>query len=312
MYLYSILFIAISILLKNDGPLANGIGQSQLTSSLPRGYTNEKENEINPRFFENHQQGWFWYKEQLVIDEEMDSVNSDNRMNANLTNEALELTDVQFSNEWFRDNLPKFLDAAIDVPTFDNIKTYLFLQKKMMDKSETFATLSQQVVMQHPELDERNRRPLAPFASKALDKIAQDNKEKLLIELSKKTGIYFFYRSDCPYCHIQAPILKALKEKFELTILAIALDGRPLPDNLFSEFIIDKGQAMALNVTSVPSLFLKGEDKLIPLSQGVLSYTELIDHILLIALSVNLITQEEYEATRALNLPVSQSILHAN
>ena len=109
----------------------------------------------------------------------------------------------------------------------------------------------------------------------------------------------FFFRSDCPYCEAQAPLLKLLENRFGFSMLAVSLDGAPLPGGEFPQFRQDRGQAHALGVVSTPALFLvRPPDAVVPLSQGLLSFAQLQERIVLAAAEAGWIGPEEYTRTR--------------
>ncbi|WP_369686146.1 conjugal transfer protein TraF [Photobacterium leiognathi] len=58
------------------------------------------------------------------------------------------------------------------------------------------------------------------------------NRQSLLTkEIGDKAGIFFFFRSDCPFCHKQMPLIALLEKNFGFTIKPVSLDGKPLPDS---------------------------------------------------------------------------------
>lgn len=253
-------------------------------------------------FYQRSAQGWFWYEIVEDIDD-VDDVLKANDLNLNQSVNAISQQSTPMSVVWLRDNIQRFMDRAIDEPTIENIKTYLYMQKAMMDKSSKFADMSQLAVIGDPYLDESLRRPTATFAVQTLDRQAYTSKVQLLSKIATQTGIFFFFRSDCPFCHKQAPILERLAEQFNFSILAISIDGAPLATGAFKDFKVDQGQAQILNIQAVPALFLMGQAELTPLSQGILSYEELIDRIILNAYQENLISKLEYESTQPFSNP---------
>lgn len=262
--------------------------------------------ESNSGFYRQNTQGWFWYQTLPELEDELSNVNDPSaqpiRSSQTSTMEKPALTAA-----WFRENMQHYMDKAIDEPTPGNIKAYLYLQRIMMDKSSEFSDMSQQIVMGDPNLDEISRRPLAPFASQAMDKFAREQTELVLKEIANRAGLFFFFRSDCPYCHAQAPVLESFAEQFGMPVLPISLDGQPLASGQFPNFRVDQGQAIALNVHSVPALFLLGpEDNFLPISQGTVSFDELSQRVILAAQQARLISSEAYQRTLPVSAPVNQ------
>jgi conjugal transfer pilus assembly protein TraF len=65
--------------------------------------------------------------------------------------------------------------------------------------------------------------------------------------------LFFFYRSDCPYCHAFAPTLAAFQARHGIQVVAISVDGGPLPG--FPNARPDNGIATTLKVSQVPAVF---------------------------------------------------------
>ncbi len=203
------------------------------------------------QFYQRGQEGWFWYQ---VIPEPAESEEQIKPESGVMEPTKDELK--PFSAAWFREHMQSFMDKAIDEPTNENVRAYLYLQRVMMDKGSQFADVSQQVVMGDPVLDEISRRPLATYAANRMDREAGAQRDVALGEVAKRAGLFFFYRSDCPYCHAQAPIIESMALNYGFEVFAIAVDGLPLPSGEFPNYKVDSGQAQSLSVTTVPAVFL--------------------------------------------------------
>ena len=88
--------------------------------------------------------------------------------------------------------MEKYRDKAIDEPTPENVSAYMYLQRVVLDKSEKFAQVTQQVVMSDPVLDENSRRPTATFGAFAMDDMATQGTEKAAKKLAETPGFGFF------------------------------------------------------------------------------------------------------------------------
>jgi conjugal transfer pilus assembly protein TraF len=120
-----------------------------------------------------------------------------------------------------------------------------------------------------------------------------------LERIAKTAGVLFFFRSDCPYCEAQAPLLKLLEARYGFSVLPVSIDGAPLPGGAFLNFRQDRGQAQALNVVSTPALFLaRPPNNMVPLSQGLLSLAQLQERIVVAAVEAGWISEHEYTRTR--------------
>ncbi len=255
-------------------------------------------------FYTKKAQGWFWYES--IPAEEKKAIESKKTASASLPPSPLKETSLArhplpFSAAWFRQNLQKYKDAAWDDPTPDNIQAFLYLQRFAVDRSEQFADGVELVTLGDPSLDELSRRPSATFASQQIDKQAGMDKIKLVKSLTKRFGIFFFFRSDCPYCELQAPLIKVLEQNEGFTVIPVSLDGQPLPSHLFPHFKVDEGHAQKLGLQTVPALFLASEDgEFAAIGQGVMSLPEINHRILVAAKRKNWLSEKSFNRARPL------------
>jgi len=255
-----------------------------------------------PHFFLDKERGWFWREVQPepktpTAKPEKPSTLSPPSIQGSLKSSPQE--PLPLSAAWFRKNLESYRDRAIDDPSSENVAAYYYLQRVMMDKAHRFTDVARQVVMSDPFLDENQRRPIATFAANETNRLAGVATEQALMTVARQAGILFFFRSDCPYCHIQAPLLAVLEKRFGFKVYAVSLDGKPMPGDLYLDFHADRGQANLLGVVSTPAMFLmKPPDDLLPLSQGALSLDDLTGRILLVAHESGWIDDAVFDATR--------------
>ena len=239
-----------------------------------------------PPFFIDKKRGWFWREIEPELTKQPKS-NPDTEAKhlpppippQNQQTQSVIPEPSPLSAEWFRKNLERYRDKAIDDPSPENVAAYYYLQRVMVDKAQRFTDVARRVrrvVMSDPLLDENQRRPIATFAANEANYQAGIASEQALAAIAKQAGILFFFRSDCRYCHIQAPLLALLEKRFGFKVYAVSLDGRPMPIGLYPDFHVDQGQAHLLGVVSTPALFLmKPPDNIIQLAQGAVSLDDL-------------------------------------
>lgn len=259
-------------------------------------------------FYARDAEGWFWYREPPLL-EPVPVVPAPSAEPPQAPVEPTSSEPVAevspgpapLSAHWFRENLDTYRDRAIDDPSPENVAVYLHLQRIAMDKSSRFARVSERVVQGDPVLDEITRRPTANFGANLADKQASAAGDALLERLAGETALWFFFRSDCPYCDAQAPLLEALAQRYGFAVLAVSLDGAGLADGTFPAFDIDRGQAEALGVISTPAMFLARPDQgaVAPIAQGLLSLAQLRDRIVLAAVQAGWVTEAEASRLRA-------------
>jgi conjugal transfer pilus assembly protein TraF len=213
------------------------------------------------------------------------------------------------SAAWFRDHLTSYRDAAIDNPTPQNVAIYFHLQKIAMDRASAFAKVSERVVQADPYLDEITQRPTATFGANLVNRQAGEGLDQVLKEIAGMAAVWFFFRSDCPYCEAQAPLLEVLATRHGFTVLPVSIDGAPLPGGLFPNYRRDSGHAARLGVVSTPALFLVKPEgpTFAPIAQGLLSLTQLTDRITLAAVSQGWISEEALRRAQPIVADTSSS-----
>lgn len=223
-----------------------------------------------PSYWLRNQEGWFWYRDPPVP--------------AKVKPPATRETDrrprelVQF--EAMQKRLEELKRIAVMNPTEAHMKAYMTYQRYVMDKSAVFADTWQRLVWKTPELDySLSGRPTNSFAIDVFDGQIRGKQADAIRALAKTHGLFFFFRSDCPYCHRFAPVLKRFEQEYGLTVFPISLDGGGLPD--YPSALSDNGIAANLNVKVVPAVFLAipGSREITPIGYGLMAATELAERI---------------------------------
>jgi conjugal transfer pilus assembly protein TraF len=185
--------------------------------------------------------------------------------------------------EEVRKELVRLREVAIMVPSEQNISRYLDANQYVMDKAQQFTEASQHFTWQHPKVDYNAVAPHATFAQLARRQQQTQDTDALLKRLATTYGILFFFRSDCPYCHMEAPIMKMLRDRYGIEVMAISMDGGGIsefpdykPDNGIST-IVSQGQG----VDTVPAMYLISRDEkhVIALGAGAIALDELAQRI---------------------------------
>lgn len=173
---------------------------------------------------------------------------------------------------------------AIMRPTEANVRHYLELEAQVVAQASRFADVAQQVAWAHPELDPTVQgRPVNAKALEVFEGAQAAERARAVGELARDHVLFFFYRSDCPYCHAFAPILAGLTARHGLQVVAVSLDGGPMPG--FPLARPDNGIATALKVTQVPAVFLAQPytGQITPVGFGLLSEAQLLERLAIAA-----------------------------
>lgn len=168
---------------------------------------------------------------------------------------------------------------AILKPTPENLKSYIVAQEALMDRASVFSDVWRRVIWANPELNYQLRNPSNNAAIQVRNSQRNRREGETLATLAKEWGLFFIFRSDCPYCHRLAPTLKLLSDQYGITVFPVSLDGGGLPE--YPRPARDNGMAGALGVSVVPLVVLGNvkDRRLLPIGSGVLSAQEIVERI---------------------------------
>ena len=178
-------------------------------------------------------------------------------------------------------------EHAIMNPSRESLRAYLEAQKFSMDKSAYFADVWRRTIWQSPDLDYNAKFPTTNSVAIADRPVKQAQRQATLAELGKDYGLVFFFRSDCRYCEMQAPVLKLFAQSFKMSVLAVSMDGGAIAQ--FPEAKLDNGISRVVSggegVNTVPALYLVSRDKkrVMAVGVGVLAADEIAERIRVLA-----------------------------
>ncbi len=223
--------------------------------------------EVTMTYWLEHREGWFWYR---------DPAPAKPRTPAAPAQRPKDLTNFQTMQQRLED----LKRVAVMNPTDANLLAYMRYQRLVMDKSQVFADRWQRLVWREPELDYGlTGRPTNAMAINVFDDHQRDRDADTVRNLAATHGLIFVFRSDCPFCHRFAPILKRFEQDFGMTVLAVSLDGGILPE--YPDARADNGIAARLNTTTVPALYLTAPARreIRPVGFGLMSGSDLLERI---------------------------------
>lgn len=260
------------------------------------------------QFYEEKEKGWYWY-EQNQQPEEDKPISKPSTQPTVIPPSASQ--DVQserpLSQKWFRENFEKYRDAAMNNPhDQEAMRTYLYLEKYMVDRAMAFGYERQKAIYSDPFLDSTARRSTANFGMRSMNIDAANQRKGVLKRLSERSGIVFFFRSDDDYSAQQAPLLINIGKHYGFSIKPVSIDGNNLPNSPWndSEIGINQGQAEALGVQKLPAMFLYVADtnEFEMIAQGLQAQTQLEHRIMYAANRGNLISNNEFNTLKASGL----------
>jgi conjugal transfer pilus assembly protein TraF len=201
---------------------------------------------------------------------------------------------------WLRQKLPLAEEIAVNKPTPENIRYYLYLQKMALDAADRFSAQVGRASLNDLVLDENAARPIWGRGADVMQAQADRGRSVLLRKIAKTHGIWFFFGADCMPCRAQAPIIQMLVSTSGFAVMPISMDGRNLPNSPFKRVYRDSGQAERLGVEGTPTIFLVSPpDKFVPIASSLVAMDEIENRIIELALSSGDVTQEEYQSTKA-------------
>lgn len=203
---------------------------------------------------------------------------------------APSVTPPPLSAAWFRQELGRFRDAALDQASEEDVLRYFRLQRLLMDKAERFSETARRLVLRHPELDENRRHPLAPFAKEAEEVLRDRARQSILKALSQRTGLLLLHRSDCPYCLKMAPLLEGLGHDSGLRLYALSLDGPPLRGLYSARPLSLAALPRGIAPMATPALYLMVPGRgFEPVAEGALSLHALVERLAEVGTALGLI-----------------------
>lgn len=186
--------------------------------------------------------------------------------------------------EALQKRLEETRNIAVMRPTEANVRRYMELEAKVVARASTFADVAQRIAWATPELDPTLQgRPVNAKAVEVFDQLQMAQRSESITALARDHVLFFFFRSDCPYCHAFAPTLESFQARHGIKVVAISLDGGPMPG--FPDARRDNGIASTLKVAQVPAVYLAQPftGKISPIGFGVLSEAQLVERIAMVA-----------------------------
>lgn len=261
------------------------------SSSDPTAKRKTRGEGVGQRYYEDRERGWYWFEEDPDRIE-LEPIEDVPAVPGTPTTKELKPLSV----EWLQVELEKARIIAIDNPTRENVEYYGYLEKISMDKAEKFALMRQQVAMVNPGLDETIDNPVTTIARTARRDQQDSEQSRILKDLAKTIGIYYFFKSDCPYCAKQNFTLNEVRKRYGFSVLAISIDGAPMPDGVFDQWVPDRGQAQMLNIQSTPTLYMvRPPNEVVQLSVGVQTLAGLEKRLLQVSRANEWIDEETFE-----------------
>ena len=250
-----------------------------LALALPLGADAASAQDVTARYWSDSWRGWHFYEDPPAAERERPTL-PEQAVSSAPASRAAEL--VEF--ERLQKTLEDTRNIAIMRPTEANVRRYMELESQVVARASYFADVAQRVAWATPELDPTLQgRPVNAKALEVFEQTQQAGRSRAIADLGADHVLFFFYRSDCPYCHAFAPILAAFQARHGIQVVAVSMDGGPMPG--FPEARPDNGIATTLKVTQVPAVFLAQPftGTITPIGFGVLSESQLLERLAIVS-----------------------------
>lgn len=226
-------------------------------------------------YYQRQAEGWFWY-----VDPPLPTEESEQQLN---TGAIPGPADPRQALKALQEQVEIAQARAVMNP-YDPIamREYLLLNQKVSRQAEAFSNTWQTVLWRHPELDASLKNPTNQNALHTW----YDERNRLINAFLEHTaqewGLWYFYRSDCPYCERFSPVLASFANTTGFSVLPISQDGGGFPS--FPDYVMDEGQSVMLEVYGVPAVYLvnPATGEIHPLAHGLVSGTDLAQRIYMI------------------------------
>lgn len=180
-----------------------------------------------------------------------------------------------------QDTLARLKANMVLDPTEANVRAYIAFQRQQLDRASMVSDVWRRTLWETPSLDYTLERPVSTLGKRTWQDQRSGERDEVMRHLHERYGLFFVYRSDCPYCHALSPVLHALVAKYGLTVVAVSADGIALAD--WPDLLVDRGQIQNLGMADKPVpalvLFDSKTQRVEPVGFGYLGADEIEERI---------------------------------
>lgn len=229
--------------------------------------------EMPAHYYDSRERGWFWYEDPPPKRDPVPIPEAGSPP----AGEAVQRLEA------YKAVIQEARARAFLEPTPENLQRVAELQTRMVKRASDAADVWQRVIWANPQYDFTLERPVTRVGLDAYNAKAAGQKRATFEKMAAENVLYFFFRSDCPYCHAFAPVLAAFTRATGIRVFPVSLDGAGLPD--YPAPNVDNGISRTLGVDTVPALFLAdpARGRISPVGYGVMSEMELAERLVALA-----------------------------
>ena len=272
------------------GPAANPAAAAPSASNAASSGNSARPDGDPEPFFKRAREGWFWYDDPVPAPSAPPKPMQPQPAVKEPVPAPMTAQDIDLANfKAFQLKVERALQAAAQNPSEANVAHFLEMWAESKRKAAVLADTAQAVSARMPWIDDTfsGSRPTTPAAMQVYDSIRMQDDNQLMQEMAQTYGLYFFFRSNCAYCHLQAPMLKQFEAKYGFTIMPVSLDGSTLPqfpgaarDNGMAAKLADAlGIPMQHFVTPAVILAQPSSGLVVPVGFGVMNVDQMVERI---------------------------------
>lgn len=226
------------------------------------------ESQSNQAFYDQKKKGWFFYEEKPKPVKKKEEVKQP----------VQQLTPMQILKKQGED-FDNALATAILNPSPQNYKRYMDMSAQILAQSANFADGVERFTYVNPKYDYTLESPQGSNVQ-IHNMVNNQQKDSMIAASAQQNAILFFFRSDCPYCHKYAPIVKEFAADYGFLVETVSLDGRGLPEYPNPRY--NPQLAQKLKVETVPAVYLLNpkQNKVTAVGFGLSDYSTLGNKII--------------------------------
>ena len=223
---------------------------------------------LHAGFYDRYMEGRYWYNEpQADEGKEFDATEDINKENAQ---EQLLI---------LQDNFKTSIALALLNPTKSNVKDYMFLQNKIMNLSDEFSSIWQQVLLESAGLNGELDSPTAQFALDATKAMEYTAIEECLQKNKEEWLLIFVYDSSQKYSQLAGEMVESFQADTGWEIIPVTLDGKDLPQWPNSKLTKDQGAALGVEASPAYILVNKSTEEIKRAGYGAIAISRLKQNI---------------------------------
>lgn len=225
-------------------------------------------------FLNHHEEGWYWHNERVKRDKQEPKT-------------TLEPSQSNPEKTWklIGQMVEQSRARAILNPSVHNITQARRMQRLMVAQANLFSERWMLDLLLHPELDENLTNPNNSAGRTLYHEQNSLLKEKVIAQISQKSGLFYFYKGGEPYSERMAEVVRDFAKQHHMRLIPVAMGAQFSP--LFPESQTDSGLARQMKVKHVPAVFAMNPytQTMMPIAYGLVSQSELKENLFLATLS---------------------------